>query len=713
MTRPPGKTGKPRPRGAGAKTAPLAGKKSGTRGVRSPSVAILGGGLSGLMAALRLGEAGFAVTLFERSDILGGNTSSPRDANGREHDVYPHLFCGWYANFWNLFENDLGRRRSDHFDPREGVKMLHKGSSEFSTIRNPTSIEAMVANMRSGVMSPAQTFLLAFYGLDLVAHPFDRSGLKQLQELDVNGFLYSRGYSTEAVAKMENYILTLIWSIQSDQTAAATYQNFLRHTFTFPSHEPFAWFMRGSLSDVLIAPLEAKLKGLGCDIRLGSEITALRIGDDDRPLVSTAAALDQPFDFAVCALPPEALSRLVMSPHVSRPGRKLVDIVPRLAETQRLQSVSIPVLNLVFKRRLADFPSDIIGLAGSTYGLSVLDVSQLWQSHAAHDHTRLVIAASNAAALPSAEDDQQAWLMIRELGQYFPSLALGTSWGDETSDIDWALTSFGSNAAHRLTLNEVGSWPWRPQTHYPRALPRVAFAGDLVQNEVDMATVEGAAITGIQAARAVQAAEARLSAKEPLGTAIECAPHQVYDNASLRLAYLALLPVAYGAFAKVAFDQWRSLRDQGKTVGRDGQYLLIDYLALVPLQFAIDWWKAAYWFSRSLKGEDATPAELGDLGGDDEDFGFEEPEEQVAAPGAPKDRAISLGSAIMMTLGECADYAIGRLAAQNPPDGGGKDQVPGSLLGSALAMAQAFARRSQENGPATPPRPVRRGRIKR
>jgi squalene-associated FAD-dependent desaturase len=60
-----------------------------------PRVAVVGGGLAGMAAALELCEAGARVELFERRRRLGGRAASMRDAaTGRTIDLCPHAAMG-------------------------------------------------------------------------------------------------------------------------------------------------------------------------------------------------------------------------------------------------------------------------------------------------------------------------------------------------------------------------------------------------------------------------------------------------------------------------------------------------------------------------------------------------------------------------------------------------------------------------------------------
>ncbi|HEY2179209.1 MAG TPA: FAD-dependent oxidoreductase, partial [Caulobacteraceae bacterium] len=498
-------------------------------------VAVVGGGLAGLTSALRLAQRGFAVTLFEEKAALGGNLASEK-VNGVYHDVYPHMFCAWYSNFWQVFENDLGLSRDANFAERMGVKMMVKGESGYHSLANATTLEAIWANLHSGVLSMPDMFLLGFSMLDLAATPFIRSGPDLLERLDVNGFVYSRGYSNEQVAKLQNYILMVIWSIQSDVTAAASYQDFIKHTMLFPHPTPFSWLLNGNLYEKIIQPFEAKLAELGCEIRKHTKVSLVEL-DGERPQVTVGGAAEN-FDYLVMATPAPVLADLAMR---GKAGARLVDKVPGLSEVRRFWGEAIPVVDLYFNKKLPDIPDEQVGLAGSDGDLSILDLSQLWIGDPNMEgRTVLAVAASNAYALTSETTEEQGFQIVQRLHEFLPVFRPGAHWGDPDSDICWEKTHYRANDTNRLFVNDVGSWQWRPVASYP-ALANVFIAGDFCQTDVDMATMEAAIQSGMLAAAALQTRDQAVSGARR-GEAIELATHDVYSEASLLAAKLALLP---------------------------------------------------------------------------------------------------------------------------------------------------------------------------
>ena len=63
----------------------------------SKDIDIVGAGLAGMTAALRLRQLGYAVTLHESSEFLGGQAGS-RLSRGRWQDHGYHVVFPWYLN---------------------------------------------------------------------------------------------------------------------------------------------------------------------------------------------------------------------------------------------------------------------------------------------------------------------------------------------------------------------------------------------------------------------------------------------------------------------------------------------------------------------------------------------------------------------------------------------------------------------------------------
>lgn len=697
---------------------------AGATGERGGEVAVVGGGLAGLSAAIRLTRAGFRVTLFEAKPTLGGNLSS-QVVDETYHDVYPHMFCQWYGNFWDLFETDLGIPREASFEARQGVKVLRKGSTEYLNLLNGTTLDAALANLKSGWLSPAEMFLLGFSMIDLVAHPFDRRGPDQLNMLDVNGFIYSRGYATEPVASVQNYMLMLIWSIKSSMTAAASYQDFIKHTLTYPDGAPFAWMLKGSLAEKVLHPLEKKLVALGCAVLPDAAVTSVRM-IEGRPEIRTADAVHS-FDHVVLAVSPTALTQLVMGGDDALPGCRIIEKLPQLSQLQQLRAVPIPVVDLYLKIRLPDFPKEHIGLAGSDFDLTVLDFSQLW-SDEIFTGTALVIAASEPTALPSLDPKVQGHMIIAELWACIPQFRPGAYWGDPDSDIDWTRTHYRSNADYPLFINDIGSWEWRPDAAYPDRLPRVYFAGDFCQTDVDMATVEAATQSGILAARAVQQQDAALNGGVLRGAPVVMKGHKVYSTATFRAAKLALLPFAYGALVWSARNQAKRLEEEGNAPMGSAQYTLSEYVALVPMLYTLDWVKTAYWLVRSLSDETAVAGTRGAAMDGNSLTGAAPASADPSAAVDDDDEIIGLKQASLIMAADLFDNLAKRLPAR---EGAGGDAKPsttaamGSLLtgltrlaGEAIGLvadAWGDARAAQQAGAAgaaPPPDFKRRARVK-
>jgi hypothetical protein len=539
-----------------AKQPPGAGQPSG------PRVHIVGGGISGLTAALRLAQRGYCVTVYEERDVLGGNLAGFRK-NGCYYDVYPHMYGDFYENFWDLAEGDLGMSRGTDFEPHETFKILDSG--KFPRYIDLLNVAAPMSNFFSGCASPGDVLLGVYSLLDIMSYGPSEDGM--LDGVGVEGFLRTRPYATKGLAKIHESILMTIWSLHGYSFSSAAYRRFVEHNLPLPS--PLLWVLTGDLLTKLMAPLEKKISSYpNAQIRKMTRVmeVVLKVtpawqetGIISLALVGTKLEGDkwvavQPTlqetvpieagDAVILAVPPRALAYL-LSAGVSR----VLDKLPQLSHVRELSAAPVPVLYLYFKKKLPNVPKEYVLLRNSPYNLSFLDISQNW-----HDDpnmkagTVLCLAASDFYAIPwstrpgeryGLERDTARFGFVEQLYQYLPVFNPGRRWNDPESDIDWQKTNFESNYDRMLFCNVVGGIQWQPVTHYDQ-ISNLFFAGDLTVNPVRIATVESAMVSGLNAARGVWDAH-------PLGTPIPLKSYQPPPPVLFAEMKAMLAPWAYAA----------------------------------------------------------------------------------------------------------------------------------------------------------------------
>src|SRR4051812_27674847 len=474
-----------------------------------PRVAIAGGGLAGMAAAMRLAERGYQVKLYEQKSMLGGNLASRPAGHGTKLDVYPHMFLSWYQNFWQLLQ-DSGVDRDEAFTPFSSVKQLAQGDyPRFTGLTNGYSPRYVIQNLFSGVGPPADMFVFWYATIDLLAERLNPTML--LDDVSVTGFMQARPYMTERAAKACDNFITMVWAIPSYLASAEDYRTYL--AYSVANYEPPAMLAKGPAADRVIGPLTDAMEKAGVEIHREVQLTSVsctngrvtEIGLQDATFaphtytwVRTANAWTEPVDELVVAIPPLALSALVRS---GQAGHRIVEAVPKLAELARLRSQRIPILHAYFNRKLRPIPPDPVGLYDSRLALAFTDISQAWTDvPGLGDTTVLSVSASDPYALPGTGADDDAFAILRELAQYI-EFDPGDTWG-KSPDIDWRRTRYESNTDSQLFINETGIDVWRPEAACA-GVGNLYFAGNFCANRIGMMTVESAVASGLEAAREI------------------------------------------------------------------------------------------------------------------------------------------------------------------------------------------------------------------
>jgi phytoene dehydrogenase-like protein len=460
----------------------------------APRITIAGGGLAGMTAALRLGQRGYPVTLYEQKTYLGGNLASRPSPGGVELDVYPHMFLSWYHNFWRMLE-EAGVDRDESFASIDSVKQLRKGDyPRFTGLTDGYSPRYVVQNLFSGVGPPADMFVFWYSTIDLLAEKVNPTML--LEDVSVTGFMQARPYMTERAAKACDNFITMVWAVPSYLASADDYREYLAYSVS--SYKPPCVLAKGSALDKVIAPLTAALVKADVDIQREVGVTSVSCTNGrvtEIGLERAGNTWTEQVEELVLAVPPHTLSQLVRT---GDPGHRIVETVPKLAQLSRLRSQQIPILHVYFKRKLPQIPCEPVGLYESRLALAFTDISGTWPGLNAG--TVLSVSASDPYALPGTGDQDDAFAILTELAEYL-EFDPGLHWG-ASGEIDWTRTHYETNADSQLFINETGIDVWRPAAACD-GIDNLSFAGNFCANRIGMMTVESAVASGLEAARAV------------------------------------------------------------------------------------------------------------------------------------------------------------------------------------------------------------------
>jgi hypothetical protein len=513
----------------------------------APRVTIVGGGIAGLGAALRLAERGYPVKVYERSARLGGNLGS-RPVGGTELDVYPHMYLNWYRNFWSLLADATGRPPRERFTRCSTIWQLRRG--EYPKFRglvdpySPWNPIHLTENIFSGVGLPADMLVFGYAGVDLLAEQFRKT--VAVDDLSVSAFFHSRPYMTDRAAAAYESFITMVWSLPSYMTSASAYQAFLDHCLADPT--PAFWLPRGSAHELVIGPITDALARAGAQIETGVQAMGVscragqvrrltlrraRFDEGAGAFVNEGDEWSEDVDELVLAVTAPELSRLVRS---GDPGEEIVEFMPEVSQLSRLESLPIPILYVYFNSRLNAVPAEPVGLVSSPLALAFTDVSQTWAGMG--DNTILALSSSDPHGLPGTGWKDDAMTMLRELAGYL-EFDPGERWG-ESAAIDWDRTRYDANADAQLFVNAIGTDMWRPEVHSEQ-LSNLWFAGDFCRNKVGLTTIESAATAGVEVA-------AGIVARNRIGSAVRVEEPPSLPGAMYQWLRIAWAPTA--AWAK-------------------------------------------------------------------------------------------------------------------------------------------------------------------
>jgi isorenieratene synthase len=467
-------------------------RHAGPAGVRADAgrhrVAVVGGGVAGLAAAVGLAERGVTVTLLEQHDQLGGRVR----AWPVEHPDGPatmsrgfHAFFRQYYNLRALLQRvDPALRR---LTPVADYPLLSAEGYRDSFARIP---RRPPWNLITFVLQ-SKTFTLA----DL--RRIDSDAATEL--LDVE---FPATYSAHDGESAADYLDRLRFPPAARHLALEVFaRSFFAHPGDFAAGELIAMFhayflgsAEGLLFDVpdddydtaLWAPLARHLRELGADVRTGTAVHAVRSGGAGVELDTSSGPVSA--DAVVLATDLATTQRLLRPAEaLSLPsGGADAEWHDRLLQLR--MAPPFAVHRLWLDRPAAAERPPFLATAGFGHvdNISILERFEAGAARWAQQHGGSVVEL-HAYALDEAVDHAALRAEMRAtLDRLYPEYAAAAVIAQEyLLEADCPL---------------VGTEPWAQRPGVVTPDPRVLLAGDGIRCDYPVALMERAATTGFQAA---------------------------------------------------------------------------------------------------------------------------------------------------------------------------------------------------------------------
>jgi uncharacterized protein with NAD-binding domain and iron-sulfur cluster len=506
-------------------------------------VAVLGGGMAGLAAAHELIERGFKVTIYERGTLGGKARSIPvrKSASGGrlrlpgEHGF--RFFPGFYHHVpdsmrripvpgnpngvWDNLE-DTTETRSPRTEGRPDGTLfgVAPDPAQAFTVDGLQRILFEEFAKQQGISGAEAEFFTNRLMVFLTSSEERRYG--EWEHTTWWDFVRAEGKSDEykkVIARgLTRSLVAAKETVASTRTIGNMAEAFIMNIMQRGNDGALDRVLNAPTDEAWIDPWVDHLKRLGVRFQVGQEVVGLEVR---KGRIAAAHTVDRrggrrrriDADWFVCAMPAERARKLW--------SRRVLAADPKLKDMDEL---FVDWMNGIqfYLRREVDLIHGHLTFVDAPWALTALTQAQFWEGRDfARDYgdggavdclsvdisdwdSPGILYGKPAKRCRPGEVKREVWAQLKahleDTGESVLPDDILHSWFLDPA-IRWHPEQ-GRNSNHeRLLVNTVGSWEKRPTA--ASAIPNLFLAGDYVQTDVDLATMEGANESGRAAVNAL------------------------------------------------------------------------------------------------------------------------------------------------------------------------------------------------------------------
>mmetsp|Transcript_8839 Transcript_8839/g.14703 ORF Transcript_8839/g.14703 Transcript_8839/m.14703 type:complete len:598 (+) Transcript_8839:69-1862(+) len=458
----------------------------------SKTVAVIGGGLSGLACARYLVDAGHKPTVYEARDVLGGKVSAWQDKDGDWIETGLHIFFGAYPNMMNLFaELDIHDRLQ--WKIHQMIFAMQELPGEFTTFDFIPGIPAPF-NFGLAILSNQKMLTLMekiqtappLLPMLIEGQPF----IDAQDELSVTEFMRKYGMPERINDEVFIAMAKALDFIDPDKLSMAVILTAMNR-FINERHGSECAFLDGNQPDRLCAPMKEYIEARGGQVLTNSPVKEIVTNDDGSVKHLLMRSGEKVVaDEYISSMPVDIMKRFVP---------KAWSEMPYFRQMDELEGIPVINLHMWFDRKL-------IGVDHLCFSRSPLlsvyaDMSRTCKEYYNEDKTMLELVFAPCSPIAggkvnwmSKSDEEIIQATMKELERIFPTEVAAD--GSKAQLEKYAVVKTPRSVYAAIP----GRNKYRPSQRTP--IPNFTLAGDWTSQKF-LGSMEGAVLAGKLAAEVV------------------------------------------------------------------------------------------------------------------------------------------------------------------------------------------------------------------